>query len=41
LPSVVQFAPLPRAATRIALAWSEIWADSEPESLRRPPKSFT
>ena len=41
LPSVVQFVPLPRAATRIALGWSETWPDSEPESLRRPPKSFT
>jgi hypothetical protein len=41
LPSVVQFVPLPRAATRIALAWSEIWPDSKPDSLRRPPKSFT
>ena len=41
LPSVVQFVPLPRVATRIALGWSETWPDSEPESLRRPPKSFT
>jgi hypothetical protein len=41
LPSFVQLVPLPRAITRVALARSEIWPDREPESLRRPPKSFT
>jgi hypothetical protein len=41
LPNFVQFVPLPRVATRVALVWSEIWPDREPESLRRPPKSYT
>jgi hypothetical protein len=41
LPSFVQLVPLPRAITRVALARSEIWPDREPESLRRPPKSYT
>ena len=41
LPSFVQLVPLPRGSTRVALVRSEIWPDSEPESLRRPPKSFT
>jgi hypothetical protein len=41
LPNFVQFVPLPRVATRITLVWSEIWPDSKPEALRRPPKSYT
>jgi hypothetical protein len=41
LPSLVQFAPLSRSATRLAFAHSEIGPDRAPESLRRPPRTFS
>ncbi len=35
-----QFVPFPRTITRVAFGLSQMWPDREPESLRRPPKSF-
>jgi hypothetical protein len=40
LPSPVQFVTFPRTITRVAFGPSQMWPDREPESLRRPPKSF-
>ena len=40
LPSPVAFVALPRRITRVAFGPSQMWPDREPESLRRPPKSF-
>ena len=40
LPSQVQFVAFPRTITRVAFGPSQTWPDREPESLRRPPKSF-
>jgi hypothetical protein len=40
LPSPVEFVAFPRAITRVAFGPSQMWPDREPESLRRPPKTF-
>jgi Flp pilus assembly protein TadB len=40
LPSPVPFVAYPRTMTRVAFGPSQMWPDREPESLRRPPKSF-
>jgi hypothetical protein len=40
LPPPVPFVTFPRTITRVAFGPSQTWPDREPESLRRPPKSF-
>ena len=40
LPSPVAFVAFPRTIARVAFGPSQMWPDREPESLRRPPKSF-
>ncbi|WKA27910.1 hypothetical protein [Bradyrhizobium roseum] len=40
LPSPMAFIAFPRAITRIAFGPSPMWPEREPESLRRPPKTF-
>lgn len=41
LPNLVQLAPLSGSATRVGFARSETGPDRAPESLRRPPRTFS